>query len=172
MNMWISISIGWLYAIVIGHFLISWAVDRLWEPTKWEKNPDVRPFAYLPRLVGIVGRNIYFAGILLGFPELIAVWLALKVAGQWGRWEDDYRLGEIILPGRIFYNIFLIGTALSIAYSYVGTEITKYLEASQWELAVGIGVALPIGTWILRRLGVIWEKKDTFIQRKMKDNNA
>jgi len=51
---------------------------------------------------------------MVGVPEWIAVWLAMKVAVSWTRWDA----GE-----RATYNLFLIGNALSVIFGFIGAWI-------------------------------------------------
>ena len=60
-----------------------------------------------PALVGFAEAILYPTALLIRQPEFIAIWLALKVAGQWKDWEIGYQ-------GRARFNRFLVGNALSI----------------------------------------------------------
>lgn len=60
-----------------------------------------------PALVGFAEAILYPTALLLRQPEFIAIWLALKVAGQWKDWEIGYQ-------GRARFNRFLVGNALTI----------------------------------------------------------
>jgi hypothetical protein len=64
--------------------------------------------------LGVCERASYTAAILLGAPSWIGVWLAIKVAAQWTRWQGDERAT---------YNVFLIGNILSIIFGFVGAWI-------------------------------------------------
>lgn len=167
-----GIVVGWTYSVVVGDFLIHRIVNKLWHPTRWREDPTVRPFAYTPRLVGIVERNLYYFAFIMGYPEFIPIWLALKVAGQWGRWEEDFPLGKDRLPGRIFYNFFLIGTGLSIAYAVVGAVIKKYVGALDYNPAITIGLTLIFASCVLYWLIGRFENNDIFIQSMRKKNNG
>jgi hypothetical protein len=109
----------YLLSIVITHILIFYIlriVRFLLKLAGEESYPDLLS----PALVGICESVIYPAALLIGAKELIGVWLAVKVAGNWVRWrgeaaspetKPDYeRLNE----GRRRFNAFLIGNALSI----------------------------------------------------------
>jgi hypothetical protein len=63
-----------------------------------------------PAFVGFAEAILYPTALLSGQPEFIAVWLALKVAGQWNEWQRGYQ-------GRARFNRFLVGNALSIMVS-------------------------------------------------------
>lgn len=63
--------------------------------------------------LGIIERLIYTSVFIIDQPAFIAIWLALKVASQWKRWQDE--------PGT--YNVFLIGNALSLIIAFIGAWI-------------------------------------------------
>ncbi len=65
--------------------------------------------------LGIAERALYTTGFLIGLPEIISIWLALKVAVRWSVWNHKNR--------RNTYNLFLIGNALSVLLSYLGASI-------------------------------------------------
>lgn len=105
-------------------------------------------------MVGVVERVLYTASWQLGKPEFIAVWLALKVAGQWRRWTDDMCPNGPVVPGRTIFNVFLIGNALSIAYGSTGGLLIKWLNMGACLRALVIGTALVLGTLLLN----VWVK--------------
>jgi hypothetical protein len=144
----IAYAFGYIFAIFIGHFCINKIVNKLWDPTGWREDRTVRPFSYTANLIGGLERALYIASFQINQPEFIAVWLALKVAGQWGRWEQDIG-NEKKIPGRMFYNIFLIGNGLSLAYSVVGAKVANFLVIKEFFLAIVIMFALLIGSLIL-----------------------
>ena len=90
MELGLCIALGYIFAVVIGHFFIRWIVDEMWKETGWDgTNYDDRPGYYQPRLVGLIERVLYLGSLQMGKPEFIGLWLALKVAGQWNRWRRD-----------------------------------------------------------------------------------
>lgn len=53
------------------------------------------------------------------------MWLALKVASQWKRWEGKER-GT--------YNVFLIGSGLSLAMAYLGAWVAaRHAPLAKWK---------------------------------------
>ncbi len=151
MNMWWSYIIGYFFAIVIAHFPISLVVDRMWECVGWTKDDkeSIRPQSWQPRILGCVERTLYAASFQLGKSEFIAVWLALKVAGQWKRWGEDQKYGGRIIAGRAVYNIFLIGSALSIGYAVTGAKLVEWCLRREWLLVIGIPISLLLATLVL-----------------------
>ncbi|HHT9132126.1 MAG TPA: hypothetical protein ACFYED_06540 [Candidatus Tripitaka californicus] len=151
MNIWVAYTIGYLFAIIVAHFSISLVVDRLWNSIGWEKDKDseLRPESHLPRILGCVERALYTASFQLDKSEFIGVWLALKVAGQWKRWGEDMEYGGRKIIGRTFYNIFLIGNALSIAYAIVSAKVIGWCLQREWSLAIGVPTSLLLATLVL-----------------------
>jgi hypothetical protein len=94
----------------------------------------------------------------LGKAEFIGVWLALKVAGQWKRWSEGVRVGEREVDARVFYNIFLIGSGLSIAYSIVGAQLIGAIGSEKWSIAVGLPAALLLGTFAFQKVVIHYQR--------------
>lgn len=102
-------------SIVVGWFTINplcVALGRKYFPDKeWDR--------LLPRIVGAIEQFIYTWAFLLDAQEFIAVWLALKLAGEWR--QSDRRKSYPM------YNIFLIGNGLSLILSITTALIIKHL---------------------------------------------
>lgn len=64
--------------------------------------------------LGIVERTSYTAALILGAPEWIAVWLAMKVAVGWRAQQERKSPSD---------NLYLIGNALSIMFGLIGACI-------------------------------------------------
>jgi hypothetical protein len=150
MNYVIALICGYGFAVIVGHWCIAVVIDGLW---RGEANipPDtkVRPTGYLSRLVGFVERALFVATLQMGRGEFIGVWLVLKVAGQWKRWTDGERIGDKIIDGRSAFNIFLIGSGLSIAYAFVGAQLIRFMLGKDWWYAVGLPAGLLLATLLL-----------------------
>jgi hypothetical protein len=155
---WIALAVGYGFAVIIGHFCVALVVDRLWKTEVGSSSDkDVRPGFYLPKLVGIVERVLFVASLQLGKGEFIGVWFVLKVAGKWKRWSEGAEAGGKI-DARVFYNIFLIGSALSLAYSVVGAELVELIDSKKWSSAVALPAALIVGTFALHLLALHYQK--------------
>ncbi len=79
---------------------------------------------------------MYTASWVLGRPEFIAVWLAMKIAGNWGRWDNHRQL----------YHVFLVGNGLCILYGVVGG---LFIEGAHWQQKWVPVVGLVVGTLLL-----------------------
>jgi len=146
----IALICGYGFAVVIGHLCIAAFVDGLWAAEV--SNPSdtrTRPAAYLSRLVGMVERVLFVASLQLGRAEFIGIWLVLKVVGQWKRWAEGERVGDKVIDGRSSFNLFLIGSGLSIAYSFVGAQLIRFILGKDWWYAVGLPVGLLLATLLL-----------------------
>jgi protein-S-isoprenylcysteine O-methyltransferase Ste14 len=130
-------------------------VETLWDCISpgCSSDPQVRPHAWqgetLARLEGV----LYVGCLQLGLGQLIGVWLAVKVAGQWKRWMDDGDEKTHRPDGRAVFNIFLIGNALSVLYSFVGYKLIGWIQAGRvlqvcWVSLSVIALTLVLWAWI------------------------
>lgn len=99
------ILIGYVVMLVAGHFIVEAVVSRLWK----RYLPSMERSTPLPAIVGTFDRFLFATSYLLGLKEFIAVWLAIKLAGQWSPTKTD--------ADRPLYHIFIIGHALSLIIS-------------------------------------------------------
>ena len=99
----------------IGGALVLWVlIDKLAWGYLGKKGIGPKPPGVLTIPLGIVERVLYTAAFVLGAPSWIGIWLAVKVAVQWDRWKG---------AERATYNVFLIGSALSILFGFIGSWI-------------------------------------------------
>jgi hypothetical protein len=161
MNDWIAMFVGYVFAVVVGHFCVSYIVSDLWRGVGWSSEADsgVRPAPHLPGLVGIVERTLFVASFQLQKSEFIGIWLALKVAGQWRRWQEEIGATEGKAGARTVYNIFLIGCGFSIAYAVVGAQLISFVAAKSWSAAIALPVVLLIGTLLFHKIAVRWQNR-------------
>ena len=148
----IPLVIAFGYSLLVGQLLIrplfAIAYGQLGGATQ---TPSLR---WQPAAVGYVERMLYTASWIAGRPELAAVWLALKVAGQWGRWQADRDLGHTQVTGRSVYNQFLLGSGLSLAYGVAGGMVFVYLANGDNADAV-IAALAPVLLTILVTIGAV-----------------
>lgn len=148
MNDWIPTIFGYGYAILVGHFCIKALVDKLWPP-----EAERPPAAYLPAIEGCLERGLFLASLQLQMTGFIGVWLALKAAGRWKRWDEGHETQNQKFDGRIFYHIFLIGSGLSVAYAAVAHQLIKSLKSPDTRRLIfifSLAAALVVGTFALR----------------------
>lgn len=111
------LAVGYLFSFLIGHWCTRLVVVEL------HRRFGTAVPGFLPAIVAYLERALYTTAWLLGTPQFIAVWLALKVAGQWKRFTRD----ESGLASRSFYNAFLVGNGLNISFGVVGGLIVQWL---------------------------------------------
>jgi len=78
---------------------------RKWNRTNWPLS--------LP--LGIVERFLYMVAFIYGIYAWVLVWLTLKTAIKYQRWEKGDKRGA--------YNAFLIGSGLNILFGVIGALI-------------------------------------------------
>ena len=149
MNYVIALICGYGFAVVAGGWCIAKVVDGLWRAEAGNPSDKVRPGGYLSALVGFVERALFVATLQMGRGELIGIWLVLKVAGQWHRWANGEKAGDKTIDGRSAFNIFLIGSGLSIAYAFVGAQLIRLIVGKDWWYAIGLPVGLLLATLLL-----------------------
>jgi len=110
----VPLMIGYAISTSGGALVLWLLIDKMaWGYLVKKGIPGKSPGS-LTWLVGIVERLMYTTVFIVNQPAFVAVWLALKVASQWKRWEDKER------PT---YDVFLIGNALSLIIAYLGAWV-------------------------------------------------
>ncbi|MEW5807505.1 MAG: hypothetical protein AB1756_09200 [Acidobacteriota bacterium] len=111
----------------------------------------LRPRAWHASITGLVERVLYVASLQMGQSAFIGIWLALKTVGNWKRWShgypDDKEPPEV--TGREFLNIFLIGSALSVAYAIVGFKLILWINNLNFLYAFLFPIILIVCTLLL-----------------------
>jgi hypothetical protein len=114
------ILVGILY--YVGAYIVTGVISALliaaiYMPiaNKFQRYPfESRPLSVL---IGIAERVLYTTAVLLGHPEFVAVWLAVKMAGEYKFLEPDDTEGDKYkrwsAPAQE-YTISLIGNAFSL----------------------------------------------------------
>ena len=109
------VLIGFAVSMFGGAIVLWLLIEKMaWPYIKKHQNIAGKHPRSLTLPLGIVERGLYTTALLIGAPSWIAVWLALKVAAQWKRWQSDERAS---------YNVFLIGNAISVAFGILGAWI-------------------------------------------------
>jgi hypothetical protein len=134
-NLWAHV-IGYLFAVVVGDWLIKKLSAALWVALGVH-----RPSPWHPRLVGIIERLLYVIALEVDCCEFLGFWLAIKVAGQWSRWTE----GHEGVSGREFFNTFLIGNGVSILFAITGFKMVQWW-ANDETLAF---ISAPLGLVLL-----------------------
>lgn len=130
MNVYGALIIGYAFALLVA-LLTGLVLNRM--GVLLGISEDDRPGKWTAILVGFVERLLYVTTILHGNPGFIGVWLAAKVAGGWSKWQEDRKK---------YFQPFLTGNGLSIAYSFVGAKMINWLSSNNIEKAIFSGVGL------------------------------
>ena len=109
-----QVLVGFVVSSLGGGLALWLLVERLAWGHLAKHGVSPKPSGLLTVPLGICERASYTAAFLLGVPAWVGVWLALKVAAKWKRWQGEER-GT--------YNVFLIGNLLSIAFGLFGAWI-------------------------------------------------
>jgi hypothetical protein len=127
---WLPYVLGYLFAIFVGHVWPRWPLsDPLWERFGRKRDDaDVNPEhdSLVGRVVGLVERPLYVAAFVAGEPTFVGIWLGIKVAGGWKYWAEPWDIPNgPKVSGRSTFNIMLIGSAVSVAYAWVGADLIR-----------------------------------------------
>ncbi len=142
--------IGYAIAIVLGHILVKPTVDAMWvavygkETLKRLKSKN----RWLTGVLGCVERTLYVACISAGHAGFIAVWLGLKLVGNWrflGQ-SNPKDTADPSVPGTVDLNLLLVGSALSLAYGALGAQLIEWTSQHEWLLSSAATLALAAGT--------------------------
>jgi hypothetical protein len=131
--------IGYLYSLILGHYLIRWFSQTAWQALGEVKDGEKdMPYRWTSSLSGLIERAIYTSSIIFGAKEFIAVWLAFKVASQWKRWEAPKDVDK----SRASFHVFVIGAGLSLMYGALGGMIPLWLTNGDFWVAglLAVGV--------------------------------
>lgn len=109
------VVLGFLVSTIGGAIVLYVTIDLLaWRYIEDQLKDGGKSERSLSKPLGICERFSYTAAIILGLPSWIGVWLAIKVAAQWSRWQGDER---------VTYNVFLIGNLISIFFGVLGAWV-------------------------------------------------
>ncbi|MCH8273978.1 MAG: hypothetical protein IH851_04240 [Armatimonadetes bacterium] len=112
---WIVLA-GFFVAIFVGALVLWLVIDRWAWPAIADRQLGIKRHAGLTLAMGMVERGLYTTALLSGMPNLIYLWLFLKVVVRWKRWASEE-------PA---YNVFLIGSGLSLIFAIFGAMIVLW----------------------------------------------
>lgn len=148
LRLWLLVATS--VAICIGaHWPISLVVDACWRRLGWDRHSTdgFRRSTWLVALVGVIERVLFVLALYIGKPEFIGLWLTLKIASQWTQWGlDNVALGPTAtVPGRAVFQVFLVGNAFSMLFSFAAFKSFQWLRAEQPVRAVTALLILTLG---------------------------
>ena len=120
MTVW-SILAGFLFSVVVGHFVLWWLIERTLWPYVRRNHGAPEPDTHKSRLswlVGVLERAIYTSALLVPGSgiQLIAGFLAVKVAARWHGSSGPRATADSD-------NIWILGTWLSVLFGVAGAWI-------------------------------------------------
>ncbi|MGD1047058.1 MAG: hypothetical protein ABR936_17275 [Bacteroidota bacterium] len=127
-------AIGYSISLFISHFLIRWTIDPMW---KAHGDPRKNEWFVASLNQGLIERLMFTTSWLVDKPAFIGIWLALKVASQWKGWSE-----------KAGYNIFLVGSGLSILYAVLGAMEISWINQCSWK-SILVPLLIVIGNMIL-----------------------
>ena len=150
---WAIIAGAYIFATVIAHFPIHWAVAEMWKIVEIDTDKRHEVYGWQTGPLGMIERALYVVALGLLRPEFIAVWLTLKTVTKSPRWSLN--------PGRHIFNIFLVGNGLSILFALAAAGVVSWVTGYSWErldclpmaapLALfGVALLLCVYLWVIR----------------------
>jgi hypothetical protein len=94
--------------------------------------------------VGAVEAIVYVTAILGNALALIGFWLVLKAVVVWSPWTKVDHQGSAAASGRHLFNIFLIGTGLSLFFGAVGGFLGLAILSDRYGIAAAAAACAPI----------------------------
>jgi hypothetical protein len=140
-----------LIDVIVGALVVSGIVRFVqWLGPVARRPPEYRRVALV---VGMVERVMYTASILLGRPEFVAVWLAIKSVGEWRSEPGELPVigpsteADVGVPKE--YVVFLIGAASSVLVGVVTGLLVQQLvpplpSLKGWQLPLSLTSVVPL----------------------------
>jgi hypothetical protein len=134
---WWHYVVGYTFAIGVGHLTIRPLSLALWSGLPQQEAAVQRDFPGHPQMVGMLERALYVGAWQAGHPEFIGVWLVLKVAGE---------VTNKTVTGRPLFNVFLVGTGVSIGYGVLGGAFIDWLGSDHEYRVLVVSIVVVAGT--------------------------
>src|SRR6266404_4303853 len=137
--MWYASVIGYGFSVFAEAILVKSLVETLWDciAPHSSSNPQNRPPLWQGDALARIEGVLYVALLQLGL----------------GNWMDDGDEQTQRPDGRSVFNIFLIGNALTVLYSFVGFKLIGWIEAERvlqvcWVSLSVVALSLAFWAWI------------------------
>jgi hypothetical protein len=142
--------LGYLAFVIFPNQPINWVTSDMWSDLVQRADDPESSNINFSGKIGFIERTLYVGSILAGKPEFIGIWLVLKVAGRF--WKDEKVLKDdgTEVPSRAIFQVFLIGSGLSIIYAVIGAKCIQWCLSENFLFAVFFGASLIPTTLILR----------------------
>src|SRR5262249_26459559 len=120
--------------------------------------------------LGVLERVLFFGSLWIGRYEVVAGWLAFKVAAKWASWQHITRMPETIFPSDVAKDMeikrvvsarvlgrFLNGTLFNILCAAIGWVVSNFVfRTADWLLPGNSLWWAFAGTWIGALEFLIW----------------
>ena len=112
-----SLGLGLAFS-VLGGALLQHALVEWWAWGRVNKDDKLgkRPRGVLTVSLGMLERGLYTLSIAAGEPAWIGVWIGMKTARSWNRWQDKSPESG---------NVWLFGNGLAVLWGVVGGWIAQ-----------------------------------------------
>jgi hypothetical protein len=133
---WLNYLWGYVFSLGFGGLFLFWIRKKIW------KTNEVTLY---PELVGHMERFIFTSCILLGMPDIIGIWLAIKGAGSWSTWSKGKTLvaknnEEEQFEGIDLFCVFLIQSGFSIIYGVGGALLSLWILKGKPYVLLAAGI--------------------------------
>ena len=117
--------VGFAFTLFAGHYYVRAVVVEMYRLKENHDGP-INASGYTSMLIGHSERIIFVVALLISQPLLIGVWLAIKAAGEWRKADHE------------LYQIFLVGTALSLMYGVAGFLVIEHVFKNPQLILIGL----------------------------------
>jgi hypothetical protein len=160
--------VGYVFSVVVGSLLIyrlmqqarklvNLVSEELGQPGK--RLPYYAPWLrWMPWTVGAVEMVLYTTAANLERFEWIAVWLTIKTVAGWSRWNKEDEAD--VHPSRTYFNCFLIGSGLSIAFGVTGGYLPKLAAISPLVALAAMAGLVSFTVFLIFWLTLYWAAED------------
>jgi hypothetical protein len=139
----IWLAIGYFVSLFFGHIATSKIVNLGWSIVENNKNLQIRSkYQWATVVIGHIDRILFTTSIVFGVKEFIAAWLAVRIVSQWSKWgsvkespQSRSKL-EKVYQSRALFQIFLIGTAVSLVYGVLGGQMVIWMVEGDFIYAI------------------------------------
>jgi hypothetical protein len=138
-------ALGYFISLFVGGFMVKKTIDLAWKMIDYGKSESTErgKYGWTTEMVGYLERFIYTTSVIFGVKELFAAWLVLKLSSQWVKWGGVKNLEkpknvnlifkrqkdeEQKYKSRAIFQIFLLGTGLSLVYGLLGGQVAIWLS--------------------------------------------
>lgn len=156
---WWAYLSGFSYSLLIGQLLIPKFTKLTYDLV--EKGfEDHYKHKWQPPVLGIIERILYILSLLMGHPQFIGFWIAIKIGIPYILWKGEEGDKDNPWKGRSLFVNSLTGNAMSILYAIAGYLIIIWLNKRDIQRAAIVAVILCLFNLILWQWLKVYKKKN------------